>query len=57
MSDVDRLIAAANALADVMDRPSQSKNGWYHYNWDRIDEALECYRAALAAFDKGGKNE
>lgn len=53
MTDMERLIAAADALADAVDNPDQSEGGLYHYRWHRIDDALDRYHAAREAITKG----
>lgn len=44
----DAAAAAADDLADVMDRPVQScsETGRYHYNWEKVDDTITAYRKA-----------
>jgi hypothetical protein len=55
MTDMERLIDAADALFEVMDMPDQSdgKEGRYHYDWYRVDYTLAAYRAAREAITRG----
>ena len=54
MTDMDRFIEAADALAEAMDMPAQSdgKMGRYHYEWERIDVLMDRYRAAREAITR-----
>ena len=47
---LEAALLAADELAEVIDKPDQSdgRTGRYHYDWPRIDEALDTYRARRA---------